>query len=290
MRLTTLLLLAGAVGTAPLAAQSKQPDLAATDAALARAVRNGGFRSALRTVLAEDAVLLYPGVQVVVGRDRIDRLLAAQPILDSLTAFWTPVESWISAAGDFGATLGFTAITPKGSPTAGTRAGVHIAAWRFEHDRWRLVAILLNGVAPPARAVRPDGIGPLELPRIPPEGPAGPMVKADLDFAALAGRTSSETAFREYAAPEAIFPAGGNPRRGPDQIAAVFAGDSSAWVWAPVVAGASRAGDLGFTVGESVITPKTGAPAPGKYLTIWRRLPDGRVRYLTDGGAPRPAP
>jgi hypothetical protein len=54
------------------------------------------------------------------------------------------------------------------------------------------------------------------------------------------------------------------------------------------VARAAAAGDLGFTVGQSIITPKDGEPRHGKYLTVWRVFPDGTVRYLTDAGTPRP--
>lgn len=50
------------------------------------------------------------------------------------------------------------------------------------------------------------------------------------------------------------------------------------------------AADLGFTVGESVITGKGEDPSYGKYLTLWRREPGGAIRYIADGGNARPAP
>ena len=55
------------------------------------------------------------------------------------------------------------------------------------------------------------------------------------------------------------------------------------------LAGTAASGDLGFTIGESVIRVEGSPASYGKYLTIWRRLPDGSVRFLTDGGNPRPA-
>jgi hypothetical protein len=47
-------------------------------------------------------------------------------------------------------------------------------------------------------------------------------------------------------------------------------------------------GNVGWTVGEAVITPQTGEPNYSKYLTVWRRSPDRQVRFTTDGGNGRP--
>jgi ketosteroid isomerase-like protein len=56
---------------------------------------------------------------------------------------------------------------------------------------------------------------------------------------------------------------------------------------------ASKAGDLGFTVGNAVFTSvrEDGAPVVrhSKYLTVWKRQRDGTWRFVVDGGNTRPA-
>ena len=59
------------------------------------------------------------------------------------------------------------------------------------------------------------------------------------------------------------------------------------WEWHPVYSEGAASGDLGFTVGEAVITPPGATPDKAfhsKYLTVWRRQPDGSLRYIVDGG------
>jgi ketosteroid isomerase-like protein len=274
-------------------AGAQTPDsLLAADAALGRAVRLTGLDRALRPVLLPTAHLLYPGAPLVSGPASIRALLEAQPVLDSVTVAWSPTDGWVSAAGDFGVSYGTLVATLMRPGGGDTRPGSYIAAWRHQGDRWRLAALMLAGVVPSNRLVMPVGLSTAEPDPVTPSGPAGPMAQADLDFAHLALRAGAPEAFRSFAAPEAILTGGGPPRRGPDAIgASVAAGEPSDWLWFPVVAEASAAGDLGFTIGLSTITPRAGgAPSYGKYLTVWRRLPDGRIRFLTDGGTARPRP
>lgn len=55
--------------------------------------------------------------------------------------------------------------------------------------------------------------------------------------------------------------------------------------WLPDRAQMSAAGDLGFASGPWLFTPadSKGGPAEGRYVTVWRRTPDG-WRVLFDGG------
>jgi ketosteroid isomerase-like protein len=62
------------------------------------------------------------------------------------------------------------------------------------------------------------------------------------------------------------------------------------WEWHPVYSEGSAAGDLGFTVGEATIAVPGASGVTeykSKYLTIWRRQPDGSIRYIVDGGNDR---
>jgi ketosteroid isomerase-like protein len=64
--------------------------------------------------------------------------------------------------------------------------------------------------------------------------------------------------------------------------------------WRPIYADAAESGDLGFTIGESVFTGRgingTVVQRFGKYLTIWRKQPDGDWRFVVDGGNASPTP
>jgi hypothetical protein len=103
--------------------------------------------------------------------------------------------------------------------------------------------------------------------------------------------------FREFAEPGAVLL--GGPRSG------MVWGDSAigAWIaaaipprdgltWTPRLARLAPSGDLGFTIGDAIYRH---VPAEGgeqlsytKYLTIWRRQPDGGWAYAADGGNDQP--
>ena len=290
--LVTLLL----VWLRPVLAQAPKPDRASllqADRAVSDSSGRRGLRVALRGAIAEDAVLLYSGAPVVQGGSAITALLSAQPLLDSLRVEWQPLHAEVSRDGSLGFTYGVLVTVARG-PDAPLRLGKYLAVWRWSPGSgWRVAACAQLGLTPPERVVLPGGIGPLELPRLAPNGPAAAFIHADLDFAALEARSTPAVAFRTYASADAVtFPGTGELNRGPAAIGAAFAGmPPQDWIWYPVVAGAAGSGDLGFTVGLSVRRPRSGGdPTYTKYLTLWRRDTGGTVRYLADGGNSRPAP
>jgi ketosteroid isomerase-like protein len=239
---------------------------------------------------AADLVLLYPGAPVVAGRDAVKQLLLRQDALKSLTLRWVPLHGEVSRDGSFGVTYGVTGIA-SGAGSAGPplRFGKYLSAWRHEANRWVLVAHVAVGLLPSSSFQLPEGFVAPVLAPVALQGPVAAFARADLDFAALAGKSGAPSAFAAFAAPDAVTFAGtGELNRGPEAIRHWLDGDDAAWSWRPVAGGG--AADLGFTVGESVITPKDGAPSYGKYLTLWRREPGGKIRYLADGGNARPAP
>ena len=60
------------------------------------------------------------------------------------------------------------------------------------------------------------------------------------------------------------------------------ASDGPVLNWWPDFAGAALSADLGFTSG--------GATVNARYFTVWQRQPDGRWRWIYDGGPPLAAP
>lgn len=274
-----------------LQGDTTRASLIRADSAYRAAAQQSGFAEATAAVLADDAVLVYGGAPIVEGSTRASRLLGAQPALDSLWISWEPAEVWLSRDGAFGVIYSRTTVRPR-SGTGAASSGVVIAAWR-RHESWRLVGFMATTLTRPGDTRLAREIGPLTHPPVSVRGPLSDMVAADVAFSKLAQRTSAAEAFRTYAAPTAIILGGAETLRGPAAIGASFArGQKASWAWHPVAVRGSAEGDLGFTVGEAVITPSDSArpPAYSKYLTVWTRLPDGSMRYMTDGGNPRPRP
>ena len=166
------------------------------------------------------------------------------------------------------------------------RLGRYISAWRRDGEKWNIAALLLIGIEPPSSTEQFAGL-PLTRKAARPKGPASPFIAADLAFAKLARDSSAATAFRSWAASDALSLGGGSLLvRGPEAIAQAVSGPQG-WRWYPVAAGAAGAGDLGWTVGEAVIAGGEGNVSYSKYLTIWSRSGD-KVRFLLDGGNARP--
>lgn len=278
---------AGAIG-----ALSARTALLQADRALATAASRDGLRAALAPRFADDATLLLPNVPTFASAEAARRLLAGD--LGARRAWWIPLHVEVSADSSLGISYGVMLAVDSGVTAAAPRHGKYVAAWRRAPDGWRIVAFAPTGVIPPPQPQTITAAG-LVAPSLPASGPALAFAEADRAFAADAGRRGAAAAFGAFAAPDAVtFPATGDLAQGPSEIEARLADFSAAttWEWAPVIAGAAGSGDLGFTVGESVIRPrpgKSGETNYGKYLTLWRRLPDGRIAYVADAGSPRPA-
>lgn len=275
--------------TSAARAQEALDDLLAAD----RALSTIGLVEAVRRAGAPKIALLYPGAPVVVGREAAFQLLDGQAALRTIGLRWVPLYGLVSSDGKFGVTYGVTGIIDAEQTAAATqRFGKYISAWTRDTGGWRMVAHAQIGLLPPSYFVTPPGFRVPPVSPLPRSGPAWDMARADSAFSAQAARDGAPAAFAAWAAPDGIlFPSSGELVRGPDAIRRLMAaGPQSAWSWRPVVALASAGGDLGFTVGEASITPPGGPAVYTKYLSLWRRDPDGRIRYIVDGGNVRPGP
>ncbi len=269
------------------AAQGPADALLLSERAVSDASGRGHFATAIIAALAADGAILWPGAPVIHGAGPVGRLLAAQRLLDSLRITWQPLGVELAADTSLGVTWGVAAAARDGVPA---QVGRYIAAWRRESGAWKLAAFVSLGIYPVTASTVTADMGPATLPPLPSSGPAAGFISADLDFARLAGDSTAALAFERFAAPQAVTFGAGILNHGPAAIRRTLeGGPSSAWTWHPVLAGAAGTGDLGYTIGESLIRVEGSAPRYGKYLTIWRRQPDGTVRYLTDGGNARPA-
>ena len=280
----------GAAAPPPTASRAVRETLLAAETALHDAAR-AGFATAIGERLADDAVLLLPGSPLIygaaAGRERLGeaRTLAMPALLGET------LQAEVASDGLAGYTWGWY-VLPRPQGALEPAAGRYLAAWRRAAEGpWQIgaVALLLALPETPATAAStPPPTAP---------GVAQELLAADRAFAARASRDGVGPAFGAFATPTAVLvTAAGELPIGPQAIAAGFADwpTGAALEWAPVYGLAAASGDLGFTVGEAIFRRpgEDGRPIERgtKYLTVWRRQPDGQWRYAADGGNARPTP
>jgi len=116
--------------------------------------------------------------------------------------------------------------------------------------------------------------------------PADTLKEADRAFAALSARQGPNAAFQAYAAPDVTLLNAAQPHTTPEQLGKRFPPDLKI-DWEPDEAVISAGGDLGYTLGHATIT-RDGKVDKSRYLTIWRKQPDGSWKFILDGGVPQP--
>jgi hypothetical protein len=253
----------------------------------------GPLADSTLALLAPTVVYLRAGVPAVYGIGAARVLLAAvQPSVKG--AAWLPLGGGVSDDLQAGYTYGVAARRPD-SLGAPIRFERYIAYWERQRDRpWRIAAYAELG-GPVAGEVALDTIQTtppaLQLP--PPRARAAAAVRAaDSLFSDVAYRLGLAVAFSGAVAPTgAVF---GSPQLvvGPDAVREYYGSQDggTSLAWHPVYASAAGSGDLGFTVGEYLLTARgpSGAAVQrvGKYLTVWKRQKDGTWKFLIDGGNP----
>jgi ketosteroid isomerase-like protein len=287
------ILLAGAALLAPATAgaqhdlRAARASLHAADSALSAAAEANGLRDALLSSLADSAHVLIPGAALARGSDAAAQVLAFGPTAGARLR-WAPVRVDVSADGHSGYTYGGGTRTAADGTAASAR---YIAFWRWDGRSWKVSAFHYNA-SPQPMGQPPAGFFPepasAGAARAEADAAAAleQIMQADRDFAALAAARDPGVAFATWAAPDGALASG---EYGPQAIGAAFAGGGATLEWGPVGGGMAASGDLGYTVGTAVMRGAEGRVGYTKYLTIWRRQPDGTWKWVVDGGNPRPA-
>lgn len=275
--------------------------LLSMDRLLIASIRAHGPADGLRPFLAHDATYLAPRLAIATGKQDVEAALAAAfPTGTEVAQDWQQFGGDVSADGRLGYTFGHgiqTTTQPDG--TQSRTVVLSIAAWRRSGRHWRLEAYLWNlqrsepGDPPPGFPLIDPGVSGTPR-RAPARRNAAEVLAADTAFAQLSVAQGYSIAFAGYVAPEGAQMA--SPIAwGGDRVAAAFAGwePVETLAWAPLLAQSTSSGDLGWSVGNALYTLRNldGSVAfqsPSKYLTVWARQPDGRWRYILDGGNSRP--
>lgn len=266
--------------------------LLAADGTLSDAVYGTGAVATLPTALGATGVLVWPGAAVLQGSATASRFLAHQLGLNSAKISWQPFRIEMARDSTLAVLAGVAVLDRSATKTAvaAHRIGRYLAAWTRVNGSWQLAVLAVTNLVPGEEPSWIDNDGPAELPLLRSVGRAASFVAADSAFAADAGVMGASRAFTKWAAPDATTFAGtGELNTGPERIGAALAGNTAHWQWGAVAAGSSTDGTLGWTVGQATITPTNGGtPSKSKYLTLWRKMPDGTIRFIADGGNARP--
>lgn len=120
------------------------------------------------------------------------------------------------------------------------------------------------------------------------------LFQTEIEFAKLSQIKGVSAAFSAYFAEDSILlPHNGNPVSGKDAIVK-YLGDGFTLAWKPLRAEVAKSGDIGYTYGtaETRWIDKDGKPQVryGKYMSVWRKQPDGAWKVIVDMGNDSPAP
>jgi ketosteroid isomerase-like protein len=132
-----------------------------------------------------------------------------------------------------------------------------------------------------------------EAPAPPPPPDPAVLMEADRAFAAAVAEGGTEAWVSWFAEDGAQIQAGSGEIRGRDAIRELMAGlddPDFSLTWEPRRADIAASGELGWTTGSYVSKGigASGEPrqAQGRYVTIWRKQPDGAWKVVMDLGNP----
>ena len=243
----------------------------------------------MRAFLDQSVIYLRGGAHTAYGSDRAMRLVeATRPQAPAFTA-WQPLGGGLSRDRLSGYTFGIAVRTAPEQP--GALIERYIAFWsRPRNGPWRI-----SGYVEVSPGVLSTMLGDKSSPVITPAPGLAAMLAADSLFAERASSLGAGVAARDAISEDGVLLTTTQLVVGPVATSDYFTSLPSFSIsWAPRDARVAASGDLGFTVGDAVVTSlgPTGAASQSftKYLTVWRKDLDGTWRVLVTGANDRPSP
>jgi hypothetical protein len=243
----------------------------------------------MRRFLDTSVIYLRGGAHSAYGVDRALRLIDAQrPQAPAFTA-WQPVGGGLSRDRLSGYTFGIAVRAAPEQP--GALIERYIAFWsRPRNGPWRISGYM--EVSPGALST---SLGDKATPVVIPAPGLSAMMAADSLFAERASSLGAGVAARDAMSADGVLLTTTQLVVGPLAASDYFESLRSFSIsWVPRDARVAASGDLGFTVGDAVVTSlgPTGAASQSftKYLTVWRKDLDGAWRVLVTGANDRPSP
>lgn len=262
--------------------------------AVSRRIQSRGISDGLGSAFTANALLLSSRINTIKGRDAAVEFLRNDPIAPSALN-WEVIFADVSSDGSQGYTWSQGSFTLDIGAGATTYPGFFLMYWRrLDGGGWRIEAMSYNAGEPQTGPL-PEGFGTPDTRRTP--GFPGSVQRlrravrnTDEKFSAASVKRGSGPAFERFAAPNAIT-VGGSLVFGPKAIGESSAsGPNDDISWGPRFSDVAASGDLGFTVGDATFNIEGLGQIFTKYLTVWRRQPDGRWRFVADLGNRRATP
>ncbi|MCY1017970.1 YybH family protein [Pyxidicoccus sp. MSG2] len=218
----------------------------------------------------------------------------------------TPPAPGVSSPGAPAAPGASAAPAAPGAPGAppkmkpGKRYQRYLTVWtRTPEGPWLLAAAVLGRARGPLAVPPSFSAGSTDTAPIASAASSDVLAEvfaADSAFSEQSARDGMGQAFVTWAAPNAVIPGGPSGLFGHEAIKEGY-GPIPREVslrWEPKLGGAASSGDMAYTVGRAVSV----SPGPDKnpethyvkYLSVWRRQPDGQWRYVADSGNGNPGP
>ncbi|MFC7667557.1 DUF4440 domain-containing protein [Hymenobacter humi] len=119
------------------------------------------------------------------------------------------------------------------------------------------------------------------------QAPRDAVIAAETAFAAQAVQAGTGPAFLANSAPAGLIVEQGKWANAQEVWKARPARPGSRLVWYPVLADAAQSGDLGYTTGPWTSFKNDEPQASGEYVTVWRKQPDGKLKFVVDMGIER---
>jgi ketosteroid isomerase-like protein len=269
--------------------------LIATGNDVSSAIGEDGVAAGLGDALAANVLLLSPRKPSIRGREEAMAFLSTDPVAPSELS-WEVIFADVSADGQSGYTWA------QGSSTFDLGTGptsfpsFFLTYWhRTGSGRWKIAVFVVNRGGPqplplPEEFDTPSRREGRTFPPTDEKELRRQLLSTDAVFSAFSVEHGSGPAFERFAAPKAIA-VGETFVFGPEAIGEAFTGGPNDVVsWVPRFADAAGSGDLGFTVGDATFELEGIPPFFTKYLTVWKRMENGRWRFIADFGNSRPAP
>ncbi|HUR95180.1 MAG TPA: nuclear transport factor 2 family protein [Gemmatimonadales bacterium] len=277
--------------------REERASLIAAGNALSAAIAQQGVVPALGAAFAEDALLLTPRVNTIVGRTAALAFLTSDP-LRATALRWETIVADVANDGTQGYTWGqgFSTVDLGTGPLE--RPTYFLTYWRrADGGEWKIAAMVVSllggppGASVPAEFGTPTTKHRRNFPNTETTQQRADVLAADGAFSALSLSRGSGPAFEAFAAPNAIAVSGPNFVFGPPAIGVEFSsGPDDVISWVPRFSDAAASGDLGFSVGDATFVFAGIGTFYSKYLTVWQKQNTGEWKFVADLGNNRPAP
>lgn len=266
--------------------ESSMLSLVEAERSFARAVSQKGERDAFLEFLADDGVIFRP--HPVNGKEWFSQQHATAGLLN-----WQPTYAEVARSNDLGYTTGPWELRREAEGEQGVTYGHYVSIWRRNPGgSWRLLLDVGTVHHPPTAAPSKVEFGPgaadypESVPGVDVESEKEALLETDRVFSEYSESYGHVAAYMSFAAGDIRFYRMDKlPVSGKKSVREMLHATPGLLAWKPMAAGASRAGDLGYTYGVAEFVEPVlleGKVLSSSYLRIWRKDEEGNWNVALD--------